>query len=71
MEEDMKKVLDDYLEKLFSGKYDVCVTAEDGSKLNFSELMRLVVHTLKNVSLKIIELEEMDHSKKPRNNVCD
>ena len=63
-ETEMNKSLQEHLEKLFSGKYDVMVKCpDDETQLNFSELMRLVVHTLRSVSQKIIQLEELEQTK--------
>lgn len=53
------------LTKLFSGRYEVMVRAEDETSLNFTELIRLLVKTVRNVSQKILDLEDnLDHSKR-------
>ena len=66
-DKDLQKHFSGELAKLFSGRYEVTVTQEDdGTTLNFTELLRLIVKTTQNVCKKVIALEDMEHTKKPK-----
>lgn len=66
-DEELNKHFSTELGKLFSGKYEVTVTNnDDGSTLNFTELLRLVIKTTQNISQKILDLEAKEHHKRQK-----
>lgn len=57
-----------HLDGLFSGKYDFVIkNEEEASQINLTEIIRLVVLTQRNISQKMLDIEDaLKDSDKPR-----